>query len=83
MQLDNRGSSFYIARYWSEAMAKHDASFSDLAKQLAENEDSIVSELIDCQGTKVDIGGYWQPDPAKAGPAMRPSANFNNILGTH
>jgi len=80
-QLDNRGSAFYIARYWSEAMAKSDATFTELAQQLADNEEIIVKELIECQGVKVDMGGYWMPDPAKAGPAMNPSPTLNKILG--
>ena len=79
-QLDNRGSTFYIARYWSEAMAQVDPSFTDLAKSLKENEDAIVNELIECQGDKVDLGGYWMPDPAKVSKAMQPSATLNKIL---
>ena len=79
-QLDNRGSTFYIARYWAEAMAAHDSSFASLAEQLASNEQAIVAELIDCQGPPVDTGGYWKPDPALVGAAMRPSATFNAIL---
>merc|ERR1719407_140358 len=53
-QLDNRGSAFYIARYWAEAMAKHDSSFNTLASELVSNEEKIVAELIDCQDTPVD-----------------------------
>ena len=79
-QLDNRGSTFYIARYWAEAMAKHDASFETLAKELMDNEEKIVGELIECQGTPVDLGGYWKPDPAKVEKAMRASPTFNTIL---
>jgi isocitrate dehydrogenase len=79
-QLDNRGSAFYIARYWSEAMAAHDPAFADLSQQLMTNEEAIVNELIECQGNKVDIGGYWKPDPEKVEKAMRPSAMFNEIL---
>jgi monomeric type NADP-dependent isocitrate dehydrogenase len=79
-QLDNRGSTFYIAMYWAEAMAKHDTAFSELATKLAANEEKIVSELIDCQGTPVDIGGYWKPDHAKCTAAMRASPTFNSIL---
>lgn len=82
-QLDNRGSSFYIARYWAEAMAKHDASFTELSKQLIENESTIVKELLDCQGLKVDIGGYWKPDPSMVSAAMRPSTTFNNIINKY
>merc|ERR1712196_693888 len=80
-QLDNRGSAFYIALYWAEAMAKVDPSFTELAEQLAKNEETIAKELIDCQGEKVDLGGYWMPDPEKVSKAMRPSATLNKILG--
>jgi isocitrate dehydrogenase len=79
-QLDNRGSTFYIARYWAEAMARHDPTFSELSKDLAANEEKIVTELIECQGNAVDLGGYWKPDVAKATEAMRSSATFNKIL---
>jgi len=80
MQLDNRGSAFYIAMYWAEAMAKHDDSFKPMAEQLLANEEKIVSELIDCQGPAVDIGGYWKPDADKCTAAMRASPTFNAIL---
>jgi monomeric type NADP-dependent isocitrate dehydrogenase len=80
-QLDNRGSTFYIAKYWAEAMAKHDDTFTEMAGALAANEDKIVAELIECQGAPVDIGGYWKPDPKKVEAAMRASPTFNAILG--
>jgi isocitrate dehydrogenase len=81
-QIDNRASTFYIAMYWAEAMAKRgDADFAEMAKQLQANEEKIVAELVDCQGPKVDIGGYWMPDEAKTTKAMRPSATLNSILG--
>ena len=79
-QIDNRGSTFYIAAYWAEAMAKHDASFKPLAEQLLANEEKITSELIECQGPAVDIGGYWMPDHGKCTAAMRASPTFNSIL---
>ena len=79
-QLDNRGSAFYIAAYWAEAMAKHDKAFEPLAQQLLANEEKIVSELIECQGAPVDIGGYWKPDWDKCTKAMRASPTFNAIL---
>ena len=79
-QLDNRGSTFYIARYWAEAMARTDPSFKELAEGLAANEKKIVAELIECQGKSVDLGGYWHPDGATATEAMRSSATFNKIL---
>jgi len=79
-ELDNRGSTFYIAMYWAEAMAKHDASFTPLADALKEGEQKIVEELINCQGGAVDIGGYFSPDPEKVATAMRPSENFNKLI---
>ena len=79
-QLDNRGSTFYIAKYWAEAMSKHDDAFAGLAKKLSANETAILEELISCQGEGQDIGGYWMPDPSKAEAAMRPSQTLNAIL---
>jgi isocitrate dehydrogenase len=79
-QLDNRGSTFYIARYWAEAMAKHDDSFKGLADSLEKNEEKIVQELIDCQGPAVDLGGYWKVDEGKVEKAMRASPTFNAAL---
>ena len=55
-QIDNRASSFYIAMYWAQAMAKHDPAFKTMAAQLTSNEEKIVAELVECQGPKVDIG---------------------------
>jgi monomeric type NADP-dependent isocitrate dehydrogenase len=81
-ELDNRGSSFYIAMYWAEAMAKHDESFKQLASELASNESKIVDELIACQGKPVDIGGYYMPDVEKTSLAMRPSSTLNDILAS-
>jgi len=78
---DNRGTHFYVARYWAEEMAKHDSQYADLAKQLAENEKSIVEDLVKCQGTKQDIGGYYYPCPKKTEKAMRPSEKLNQIIG--
>lgn len=80
-ELDNRGTHFYIARYWAEEMAKHDSQFADVAKQLAENEKAIAEDLIKCQGAKQDIGGYYYPCPAKTEKAMRPSEKLNQIIG--
>jgi len=79
-QLDNRGSTFYIAMYWAEAMAKHDSAFASMAEALTTNEAKIIEELTECQGPKVDIGGYWMPDPVKTGEAMNPSPTLNKIL---
>ncbi|WP_326763930.1 NADP-dependent isocitrate dehydrogenase [Streptomyces sp. NBC_01591] len=80
--IDNRGSHFYLALYWAQELAQQtdDAqlaqAFAGLAKTLGEQEQTIVDELIAVQGSPVDIGGYYQPDPAKASAVMRPSATF-------
>lgn len=79
-EIDNRGSNFYIAMYWARALAKHDAQFEGLARQLAENEGAILKEMLECQGSRVDIGGYYKPDPVKVASAMRPSALFNSLM---
>ncbi len=85
-ELDNRGSHFYLALYWAQALAAQsdDAAlrslFQPIAQQLARNESRIVEELNAAQGKPVDIGGYYHPDPAKCSAAMRPSATFNEIL---
>jgi len=84
--LDNRGSHFYLALYWAQALAAQDkdaglkAVFAPIAEQLAANEQKIVEELLSVQGKPVDIGGYYKPDEAKAAAALRPSATFNAIL---
>tara|TARA_Y100000588_G_scaffold251227_1_gene265737 strand:- start:626 stop:2848 length:2223 start_codon:yes stop_codon:yes gene_type:complete len=83
---DNRVSHFYVAMYWAQALAAQDDDaelkdkFTEIAASLAENEDTIVKEMIAVQGSPVDIGGYYNPDFAKASAAMRPSATFNSIL---
>jgi isocitrate dehydrogenase len=79
-ELDNRASNFYIALYWAEAMAAVDPDYQGLANQLKANRATIVSELKQCQGKPVDIGGYYRPDPVKASNAMRPSPTFNSII---
>ena len=87
-QLDNRGSHFYLALYWAEALAAQDkdaelkARFAPVAKALAENEGMINAELIAAQGKAVDMGGYYHPDCAKTSAAMRPSATLNAALAT-
>jgi isocitrate dehydrogenase len=87
-ELDNRGSQFYLSMYWAQELAaqKEDAElaayFAPLAKQLAENEQKIVAELLAIQGKPADIGGYYKPDNAKVKAVMRPSATFNQILAT-
>ncbi len=85
-QLDNRGSQFYLAMYWAQALAAQteDAAlakqFAPLAKQLTDNEKTIVDELASVQGSAVDIGGYYQPDLSKLDAVMRPSKTLNAIL---
>ncbi|UJB40994.1 NADP-dependent isocitrate dehydrogenase [Streptomyces sp. A1-5] len=86
--IDNRGSHFYLALYWAQELAKQtdDAqlaeAFGPLAKTLTEQEQTIVDELIAVQGSPVDIGGYFRPDPAKASAVMRPSKTLNQALAT-
>ena len=85
-ELDNRGSHFYLALYWAQALAAQtedkdlQARFAPLAKTLAENEEKIVAELKAVQGQPADIGGYYKPDMAKTEAVMRPSATFNAAL---
>jgi isocitrate dehydrogenase len=85
-QIDNRGSHFYLAMYWAEALASQDkdaelkATFAPIAAELLENEAKIVTELIESQGKLQDTGGYYKPDFEKASVALRPSATFNSIL---
>jgi isocitrate dehydrogenase len=85
-QIDNRGSHFYLALYWAEALAAQGkdaelkARFTTVAKRLAENEPKIAAELIAAQGKPQDLGGYYQPDPAKTSKAMRPSPTLNAIV---
>lgn len=84
--IDNRGSHFYLALYWAQELARQtdDAqlaeAFAPLAKTLAEQEETIVSELVAVQGSPAEIGGYYQPDPAKASAVMRPSKTLNQAL---
>ncbi|HJW03440.1 MAG TPA: NADP-dependent isocitrate dehydrogenase [Azospira sp.] len=85
-ELDNRGSQFYLAMYWAQALAAQSedkelaAKFASLAKALAENEQNIIAELKSVQGKAVDIGGYYLADPAKRDAVMRPSATLNSLL---
>lgn len=85
-QIDNRGSHFYLAMYWAEALANQtedndlSSKFSDLYKSLSENEEKINKELIDVQGNPVDIQGYYNPNTDLASTAMRPSETLNTIL---
>jgi isocitrate dehydrogenase len=85
-ELDNRGSHFYLALYWAEALANQDkdgelkAEFSEIFNQMSEQQDTIVKELIDCQGNVVNIDGYYLPDEQLTSSAMRPSKTLNSIL---
>ncbi len=85
-ELDNRGSSFYLAMYWAQALAGQDEDselagrFAPVAESLAANADKIVNELNAAQGDPVDIGGYYRPDDTKATSAMRPSETFNAVI---
>ncbi|MEW6336586.1 MAG: NADP-dependent isocitrate dehydrogenase [Acidobacteriota bacterium] len=85
-EIDNRGATFFLAMYWAQALTaqKDDAElaarFAPVAKKLAENEATIVKELLAAQGSPADIGGYYLPDDAKANAAMRPSPTLNAII---
>lgn len=85
-ELDTRGSHFYLALYWAQMLARQtrdaelQARFTQVAQQLAENEERIVQELADAQGQAVNIGGYYRPDAGMAARAMRPSATLNAIV---
>lgn len=85
-EIDNRGSHFYLALYWAEALAAQTtdadlaAHFAPVAKALGENEAQINSELLAAQGRPVDLGGYYHPDAVKVAAAMRPSATLNAII---
>ncbi|MFJ8441363.1 NADP-dependent isocitrate dehydrogenase [Kitasatospora griseola] len=86
--IDNRGSHFYLSLYWAQELAAQTedaalaAAFAPLAQALAEQEQAIVEELIAVQGQPAELGGYYQPDPAKAAAVMRPSKTFNDALAT-
>ena len=85
-EIDNRGSHFYLALYWAQALAQQTqdknlaARFVKIAKDMADNEAKISTELLSAQGKPVDIGGYYHPNDAKASKAMRPSATLNAIV---
>ncbi|MDF2048937.1 NADP-dependent isocitrate dehydrogenase [Arthrobacter sp. Cr_A7] len=87
-ELDNRGSHYFLARYWAEELAKQTddadlaAAFSSVADELSSKEETIVGELAEVQGSPVDIGGYYHPDDAKASAVMRPSATLNKVIAT-
>ncbi len=85
-EIDNRGSHFYLAMYWAEALAAQTKDqalqerFAAVARQLVANEATINAELLGAQGKPVDMGGYYQPDPVKTTAAMRPSPTLNAII---
>jgi isocitrate dehydrogenase len=85
-ELDNRGSHFYLAYYWAEAMAQQDehpslkVKFAAIAKAMEDNEEKIINELNEMQGSPVDINGYYYPDSARTYAAMRPSETLNKII---
>ncbi len=85
-QIDNRGSHFFLALYWAQALAEQtkdkelQARFAPVAQRLGENEAKIAGDLIAAQGKPMDIGGYYDPDPVKTSKAMRPCATFNAII---
>ncbi|HEY0197503.1 MAG TPA: NADP-dependent isocitrate dehydrogenase, partial [Rhodanobacter sp.] len=85
-ELDNRGSHFYLAMYWAQALAAQDddaalkTRFTSVAQVLQDNEATIVGELNGAQGKPVDIGGYYHPNLKRVSDAMRPSATFNAAL---
>ncbi|MBR9882726.1 MAG: NADP-dependent isocitrate dehydrogenase [Oceanospirillales bacterium] len=85
-ELDNRGSHFYLAMYWSQELAAQSedaelaAIFKPLAEQMTANEQKVIEELAAVQGQAVEIGGYYHADPAKAAAVMRPSATLNGML---
>ncbi|BAO74462.1 NADP-dependent isocitrate dehydrogenase [Winogradskyella sp. PG-2] len=87
-ELDNRGSHFYLAMYWAEALANQDkdadlkSEFTDIYKAMSSNEDAIINELIDCQGVSVNIDGYYLPNENLVSNAMRPSSSLNKILNS-
>jgi isocitrate dehydrogenase len=85
-EIDNRGSTYYLALAWAKALAAQDGDgelkqrFTPVAAALAANEDKIIQELLAVQGKPVDIGGYYFPDVSKCAAAMRPSTTLNAII---
>jgi isocitrate dehydrogenase len=85
-EIDNRGSHFFLAMYWAQALAAQDddadlkAKFTAVARALADNEDKIVAELNGAQGKPEEIGGYYHPDMTRVSAAMRPSATLNAAI---
>ncbi|MEP2237216.1 MAG: NADP-dependent isocitrate dehydrogenase, partial [Maribacter sp.] len=87
-EIDTRGSHFFLAKYWAEALALQDdnaelkAIFSNVSSEINSKESQILTELIDAQGSKQDVGGYYKPDPTLVAKAMRPSTTLNGILNS-
>ena len=87
-EIDTRGSHFYLAKYWAEALALQDDNaelkliFSKVSSEINEKETQIITELIDAQGSPQDIGGYYKPNPILVEKAMRPSKTLNSILNS-
>ncbi|WP_187648400.1 NADP-dependent isocitrate dehydrogenase [Nitrosophilus labii] len=87
-ELDNRGSHFYLAKFWAEALAEQNEDaelaekFAKVAKELSDNEEKILAEIAATEGKPQDIGGYYHPNDEKAEKAMRPSAVFNSIINS-
>jgi isocitrate dehydrogenase len=87
-ELDNRGSHFYLALYWAQALAEQTEHadlqevFQPLADRMAAEEETIIRELNEVQGEPVDIGGYYHPDPERTSAIMRPSRTLNETLGS-
>ncbi|MGC1515279.1 MAG: NADP-dependent isocitrate dehydrogenase [Maribacter sp.] len=87
-ELDTRGSHFYLAKYWAEALAEQSenaelkAVFETISRKINEKESQILSELLEAQGSHQEIGGYYKPDPTLVVKAMRPSTTFNDILAS-
>ena len=85
-EIDTRGSHFYLAFYWAKELSKQEksqelkATFERVYAALSDNKDKILQELLDAQGSKQDIGGYYLPKNEEASKAMRPSETFNKVL---
>merc|ERR1712217_768416 len=85
-EIDNRGSHYWLCRYWAEELAKQSedptlkSTFTSTAKEFADCESQVLQELIECQGKPVDLGGYYHVDKAKTDAAMNPSATLNAVI---
>jgi isocitrate dehydrogenase len=87
-ELDNRGTHFYLAMYWAEALSEQNKDkdmadkFKDVAKKLQDNKDVILKQIADAEGKPTDMGGYYLPEKAKVEKAMRPSEVLNTIINS-